>query len=67
MLRAVEHFGSILPVAAGLIDGAGGLAMLLGEAQVGGIIELLPGLKWDEPLELPLSKSRVLIIGRKEP
>ena len=67
VLRAVERFGSILPVAAGLIDRAGGLAMLVGEAQVGGIIELLPGLKWDEPLKLPLSESRVLIIGRKEP
>ena len=66
VLRAVERLGSILPVAAGLIDGAGGLAMLVGEAQVGGIIELLPGLKWDEPLELPLSKSSVLIISRKE-
>ena len=67
VLRAVERFESILPVAAGLIDRTGGLAMLVGEAQVGGIIELLPALKWDEPLKLPLSESRVLIIGRKEP
>lgn len=67
VLRAVERLGSILPVAAGLMDRAGGLAMLVGKAQLRGVIELLPGLKWDEPIKLPLSESRVLILGRKEP
>jgi 16S rRNA (guanine527-N7)-methyltransferase len=65
-IRAVERFGSILPVAAGLMESAGCLAMLIGKAQVRGIIELLPNLKWDKPIKLPLSESRVLILGRKE-
>jgi 16S rRNA (guanine527-N7)-methyltransferase len=63
-LRAVERLGSILPVAAGLVRAAGCLAMLVGEAQVRGVRELLPGLKWDNTIKLPLSKSRVLLIGR---
>ena len=66
-LRAVERFGSILPVAAELGVPSGRLAILVGQAQVRGVIELLGGLKWDKPIKLPLSDSRVLILGRKEP
>jgi 16S rRNA (guanine527-N7)-methyltransferase len=65
-LRAVERFGSILPVAAGLMELGGCLAMLVGAAQVRGALGLSPSLKWDEPIKLPLSDSRVLILGRKE-
>lgn len=66
-LRAVERLESILPVAASLVDAAGCLALLIGEAQVRGIRELSPGLQWADPVGLPLSKSRVLILGSKEP
>ena len=66
-LRAVERLESVLPVIARLVDAAGCLAMLIGEAQVRGIRELLPGLQWADPVRLPLSDSRVLILGRKEP
>jgi 16S rRNA (guanine527-N7)-methyltransferase len=65
-LRAVERFGSILPVAAELVAASGRLAVLVGQTQVKEAIELLAGLKWDEPIKLPLSESRVLILGRKE-
>jgi 16S rRNA (guanine527-N7)-methyltransferase len=64
-LRAVERLGSILLVAAGLVETTGCLAMLVGETQVRGIIEFLSDLEWDEPIRLPLSESRVLILGRK--
>jgi 16S rRNA (guanine527-N7)-methyltransferase len=66
-LRAVERFESILPVAAELMAATGWFAMLVGEIQLRVVIELFPGLKWDQPIKLPLSKSRVLILGRKEP
>jgi 16S rRNA (guanine527-N7)-methyltransferase len=66
-LRAVGRFESILPVAAGLVGEAGCLAMLVGEAQVRGVCELLPGLRWAYPTGLPLSANRVLITGSKEP
>jgi 16S rRNA (guanine527-N7)-methyltransferase len=67
MLRAVEHFESILPVAAGLVRSGGCLAMLVGETQSNGIHELVPSLQWSEPARLPLSANRVLIIGSNEP
>jgi 16S rRNA (guanine527-N7)-methyltransferase len=62
-LRAVERLESILPVAAGLVGSAGFLAMMVGEAQLIGISDLVPGLHWAEPARLPLSANRVLIIG----
>jgi 16S rRNA (guanine527-N7)-methyltransferase len=67
MLRAVEHFESILPVAVGLVRSGGCLAMLVGETQSIGVHELVPSLQWSEPARLPLSANRVLIIGSNEP
>jgi 16S rRNA (guanine527-N7)-methyltransferase len=66
-LRAVERMESMVLVAAGLVNSVGRLAMLIGEAQIEGIRQLLPGLKWDGPVRLPLSDSRALILCRKEP
>jgi 16S rRNA (guanine527-N7)-methyltransferase len=66
-LRAVEHLESILPVAAGLVESSGCLALLVGEAQLGSVRKELPSLQWSEPAKLPLSVNRVLIIGSKEP
>ncbi len=65
-LRAVERFESIVPVAAGLVRTGGRLAVMIGEAQLNRLLELVPVLKWDQPVRLPLSSKRVLIIGRKE-
>jgi 16S rRNA (guanine527-N7)-methyltransferase len=62
-LRAVERLEVILPVAARLAGSDGRMAILVGEAQVRGIRETLPGLQWAEPVRLPLSTNRVLIIG----
>jgi 16S rRNA (guanine527-N7)-methyltransferase len=67
MLRAVEHFESILPVAARLVRSGGCLAMLVGETQSIRVDELAPSLQWSEPAKLPLSANRVLIIGSNEP
>jgi 16S rRNA (guanine527-N7)-methyltransferase len=65
--RAVEHFESILPVAAGLVGPGGRLAILVGQAQLDRVRELVPGFKWSAPNTLPLSDSRSMIIGRNEP
>jgi 16S rRNA (guanine527-N7)-methyltransferase len=64
-LRAVERFEAILPVAAGLVGLSGRLAILVGQAQLKGVRELLPTLQWADPARLPLSSNRVLIIGSK--
>ncbi len=65
-LRAVEHFESILPAAAGLVGPSGRLAILIGQAQLNRAQQLVPHLQWDTPARLPLSSSRFLIIGRNE-
>lgn len=62
-LRAVEGFASILPVAAGLVPRLGRLALLIGQSQVILARQLLPGIAWSEPLPIPLSSSRVLLVG----
>lgn len=66
-LRAVERFESILPVAAGLVRSRGCLAIMVGEAQLRTVGELVSGFQWREPARLPLSDHRVLIIGSHEP
>jgi 16S rRNA (guanine527-N7)-methyltransferase len=66
-LRAVERFDSSLPEAARLVGYAGRLAVLIGEAQLSRVPKLVPRLRWTEPVILPLSNNRVLIIGRHEP
>ena len=65
-LRAVEGFDSVLPLAASLLADRGRLAILVGEAQINRLRELVQDVKWAGPLALPLSANRVLILGSKE-
>jgi 16S rRNA (guanine527-N7)-methyltransferase len=62
-LRAVERFDSALPVAARLVAANGRMAILIGEAQVRRAKELVPEFQWGEPIPIPLSANRVLMIG----
>ena len=63
MLRAVEKFEEVLPVATGLVRTGGRLAVLIGENQVGKAASLLPGA-WDNSLPIPESRERVLKVWR---
>jgi 16S rRNA (guanine527-N7)-methyltransferase len=65
-LRAVERFNSILPVAASLVAAEGRLALLIGKAQVPTALSILPAFHWRDPLPVPLSKNRVLLVGSPE-
>ncbi len=65
-LRAVERFESILPVAAALVRPAGSLALLIGTSQQGQAQARLPRLTWSDPISVPASKSRILLIGQRE-
>jgi len=64
-LRAVERFARILPAAANLVAPQGRLALLIGNAQLDQARALLPQFSWCQPETIPLSRSRVLLIGNR--
>jgi len=61
-LRAVEKFDRIVPVAAKLAEG-GRMALLIGAPQVEAACRSAPEFSWAEPLPVPQSLTRVLLIG----
>ena len=62
-LRAVERFDSVLPIAANLVKPTGRLALLIGSSQVARAHSSLPTLSWSDPLPIPSSNSRVLLVS----
>jgi 16S rRNA (guanine527-N7)-methyltransferase len=66
-LRAVERFEQVLPVAASLLgesSSAGGrLALLIGAAQAPIARDLLPNFRWNDPVSVPESANRVILVG----
>jgi 16S rRNA (guanine527-N7)-methyltransferase len=65
-VRAVENFDRTLPVAAGLVAPAGTLGLLLGSDQVGTATALLgAGWRFYEPLSIPTSRQRVVVVAKK--
>jgi 16S rRNA (guanine527-N7)-methyltransferase len=65
-LRAVEHFGSILPAASVLVAPSGRLAILIGQAQLDRARQLVSSFRWADPVKSPQSSSRVLLLGKNE-
>lgn len=63
-LRAVERFDAALPIAARLLKPQGRLALLIGSAQEAEARSILPDHDFSDPLPIPLSLSRVLLMGR---
>jgi 16S rRNA (guanine527-N7)-methyltransferase len=63
-LRAVEHFGKILPVAAHLVAPGGRLALLIGEVQVTPAQDLAPNFRWENPVPIPFASTSKLLIGK---
>jgi 16S rRNA G527 N7-methylase RsmG len=62
-LRAVERFEDVLSVAAKLLNPEGRLALLVGEGQISAATTLLAGFRWQNPVRIPMSASRVLLVG----
>ena len=66
-LRAVERFQQIVPAAANLLKqfpaSARRLALLIGAAQVETARSMANALTWSDPLDLPGSSQRVLLVG----
>jgi 16S rRNA (guanine527-N7)-methyltransferase len=62
-MRAVEKFESALPVAASLVAPGGQLALLIGIAQAEAARQMLPKLEWREPIAVPESRQKILLVG----
>ncbi len=65
-LRAVERFEAILPTAAALVAPAGRLALLISSAQQTAARSALPDLTWSNPIPVPQSRSRILLVARRQ-
>ena len=65
-LRAVEHFNTTLPIAANLVAPGGRLAILIGESQMATLKHLSPTFAWRDPIQIPMSSSRILALGQRE-
>lgn len=63
-MRAVERFADSLPIAASLLAPAGTLTLLIGAAQVSDAASLAPSIRWSPPIPVPLSRSRILLLGQ---
>jgi|HubBroStandDraft_1064217.scaffolds.fasta_scaffold61558_1 16S rRNA (guanine(527)-N(7))-methyltransferase RsmG len=64
-LRAVERFDAILPTAASLVAPTGRLALLISTAQQAQARSTVPNLAWSEPVPIPQSRSRILLVGHR--
>jgi len=62
-MRAVEKFDVSLPVAASLVEPAGKLGLLIGAAQASAARDALSEFAWREPITVPESRQRTLLIG----
>jgi 16S rRNA (guanine527-N7)-methyltransferase len=65
-LRAVEHFAAALPIAARLLAPAARVALLIAHPQLDTARSALPRLTWQQPIHVPQSQSRLLLVGRLE-
>jgi 16S rRNA (guanine527-N7)-methyltransferase len=64
-MRAVERFEKSLPIAVGLTQAGGKLAVMIGSAQIAQATALAKGVEWNEPIGVPGGHSRTLLVGTK--
>jgi 16S rRNA (guanine527-N7)-methyltransferase len=64
-LRAVEHFNTILPQGVTLLAPNGTLTLLIGASQIPHLANLTT-VKWNPPIQVPQSHTRVLSIGVRQ-
>jgi len=62
-LRAVEKFSKILPLSRTLVNPNGRLAILISGQQIQAATTLVPNLRWNDPIKVPLSADRALLVG----
>jgi len=66
MLRAVEKFEDILPIAVSLTRYSGRIALMIGAGQVDVARKLMPKMDWSEQVHIPGGHSRELLLGIKD-
>jgi 16S rRNA (guanine527-N7)-methyltransferase len=64
--RAVENFEQALLTARKLVSQAGRVAVLIGESQLEVARSRLRDLDWEQPLPVPESQNRILLVGHIE-
>jgi 16S rRNA (guanine527-N7)-methyltransferase len=64
ILRAVESFEQTLAIAHNLIAPKGRIAILIGMSQVKTATSTLSDIRWRDPVPLPQSHSRSLLVGQ---
>lgn len=62
-LRAVERFAEVLPTAARLMTPSARLALLIASPQLDTARSSLPALTWQDPIPIPQSTSRLLVVA----
>jgi 16S rRNA (guanine527-N7)-methyltransferase len=65
MLRAVERFEHALQMAVQLTNAGGRIALMISSGQVESAKTLAAEVIWDNPVEVPCSLSRELLVGIK--
>jgi 16S rRNA (guanine527-N7)-methyltransferase len=63
--RAVGQLETLIPLAAKILKPDGHLALWLGADQVSAACKAEPSLDWSEPVPIPLSNHRIILVGRK--
>jgi 16S rRNA (guanine527-N7)-methyltransferase len=66
MLRAVEKFEQALRMAIRLTNEGGRVALMIGSGQVEAARRLSTEVIWDDPVEIPCSLSRELLVGIRQ-
>jgi 16S rRNA (guanine527-N7)-methyltransferase len=62
-MRAVEDFQRALPVALRLVEAGGRIALMIGAGQVALAKSIAPDVAWAEPVPVPASHARVLLVS----
>ncbi len=64
-MRAVERFEQGLPIAVGLVEQKGQIALMIGLPQVAAAMNIAKEVEWGAPVAIPGSHSRILLLGIK--
>lgn len=62
--RAVGDLDRLVPDATELLASGGRLCLWLTRSQIPGLVRISSRLNWEEPIPVPLSRERVIIVGK---